>query len=387
MPDSIALTAVADDLTGASEIAGHACQTGLRALVTIADAPPISAEADLTILDTDTRLSPADAAARHIAQLASRLRGQRPLFKKIDSVLRGPVAAEAAAFAQAANYSRILLVPAIPMAGRIIHRGEYLVHGQPLCATLFRDDPHHPAKSAKVLELVGSTAQFQTRSSAPGEPLPPRSLTIGDAARIEDLDRWAESVAPDTLVGGSAAFFAAWLRRQSVQPRRDGANPVKAESLPISTLVLSGTTVAAQRALLRSSSRTAWGTVAELEPDASHSWVERVTDLLRSGGHAIAAIDGPVVDVPARAARLGAAFAAIALRATQQHLAEHLVIEGGATAAAVLRALNWTTLAAVQEWTPGVVTLCPLAAPDFRVTLKPGSYPWPPSFTCHLFGS
>jgi uncharacterized protein YgbK (DUF1537 family) len=55
----------------------------------------------------------------------------------------------------------------------------------------------------------------------------------------------------------------------------------------------------------------------------------------------------------------------------------HLLIAGGATAAAVLRGLGWSRLKVVRVWGPGVVTLQPLAAPGFAVTLKPGSYPWP----------
>lgn len=375
-----ALIAVADDLTGACEIAGRAHEAGLRARVALGREPAGTEEADLLVLDTETRLSPPTAAARYLARLGTVLKpGDRPLFKKIDSVLRGPVAAEATALAFAAHYRRILLVPANPAAGRMVRDGEYLVDGRPLSTTAFRNDPHHPIRSSRVIELVGAADGFLTRSSVPGEPLPPGSLTIGDATSPQDLDRWAEAIPSDTLTGGSAAFFAAWLRPQLPASARPPYGGLELPAGP--TLVLSGTTAPVQRDLIRSTPAIAWGTIDEIEHRAARPWMVRVEALLRAGRNAVAAVDGPVVPAPLRTARVRAALAAIALHAARHHLFRHLVIEGGATAAAVLRALNWTTLEAVREWAAGVVTLRPLDAPECRVTVKPGSYPWPGSFT------
>jgi uncharacterized protein YgbK (DUF1537 family) len=55
----------------------------------------------------------------------------------------------------------------------------------------------------------------------------------------------------------------------------------------------------------------------------------------------------------------------------------HLLITGGATAGAVLSELGWSGFEVSHVWGSGAVTLRPTAAPDFAVTLKPGSYPWP----------
>lgn len=72
-------------------------------------------------------------------------------------------------------------------------------------------------------------------------------------------------------------------------------------------------------------------------------------------------------------------FAALAQDLYRTRAFNHLLVAGGATSAAVLRALGWPTLEVVHVWGPGVVTLRPAAAPEFAVTLKPGSYPWPAS--------
>ena len=60
------------------------------------------------------------------------------------------------------------------------------------------------------------------------------------------------------------------------------------------------------------------------------------------------------------------------------HRPEHLIIEGGATAWAVLQTLGWTEFEIVQQISPGVVNM--KAANGTLVTLKPGSYSWGPLF-------
>jgi uncharacterized protein YgbK (DUF1537 family) len=70
-------------------------------------------------------------------------------------------------------------------------------------------------------------------------------------------------------------------------------------------------------------------------------------------------------------------FARLAWELRNAGAFRHLLIAGGATAASVLRALGWHRLEVVRFWGPGVVSLRPTAAPEFTITLKPGSYPWP----------
>jgi uncharacterized protein YgbK (DUF1537 family) len=61
----------------------------------------------------------------------------------------------------------------------------------------------------------------------------------------------------------------------------------------------------------------------------------------------------------------------------QRRAFHQLLVDGGATAAAVTRSLAWHQLATAEVWAPGVVSLQPLSAPDVMLTLKPGSYHWP----------
>ena len=53
----------------------------------------------------------------------------------------------------------------------------------------------------------------------------------------------------------------------------------------------------------------------------------------------------------------------------------HLCLEGGETAAAVLKQLGEESFTVKHEWEPGVVTLT--SERELLATVKPGSYPWP----------
>jgi len=68
--------------------------------------------------------------------------------------------------------------------------------------------------------------------------------------------------------------------------------------------------------------------------------------------------------------------AAIKTVATEVSLAQ-INAEGGATAAALVRALGWNRLRVVGELSPGVVTTSPAQNAAVDLTIKPGSYQWP----------
>jgi uncharacterized protein YgbK (DUF1537 family) len=79
-----------------------------------------------------------------------------------------------------------------------------------------------------------------------------------------------------------------------------------------------------------------------------------------------------------------AAFAALAAALHREQALEHLLVEGGATASAIVRRLGWAQLDVVHEWAQGVVSLRPPADNRVLLTMKPGSYPWPEALWKHL---
>src|SRR5262245_33879260 len=86
--------AIADDLTGAAEIAGIGWRYGLSADI-LERHEPVS-NAQLVVYDSDSRNCSRTEAQRRVRQIVERLPPSRPLwiYKKVDSVLRGNVVAE-----------------------------------------------------------------------------------------------------------------------------------------------------------------------------------------------------------------------------------------------------------------------------------------------------
>jgi hypothetical protein len=60
-----------------------------------------------------------------------------------------------------------------------------------------------------------------------------------------------------------------------------------------------------------------------------------------------------------------------------------ILIEGGETASAVARELDWTRLQVVCAIDPGITALRPAGVDGLTVLVKPGSYPWPAAL-CRL---
>lgn len=127
---------LADDLSGAADCGIAFTRSGGSAVVILSaeDAPATRVEADVLALDADSRHLPPDAAAATNARLARRYFTDDLLFyKKIDSTLRGNIAAELAALTPLAGLA--IVAPAFPATGRVTRDGRIYVHGVPLEAT------------------------------------------------------------------------------------------------------------------------------------------------------------------------------------------------------------------------------------------------------------
>jgi len=93
------ITVIADDLTGAAELAGIGLTYGLSVeLVMQADleSAELAATADLLVIATDARSVPEPIAVQEMTIATAAAWSLKPdlLYKKVDSVLRGYVLAE-----------------------------------------------------------------------------------------------------------------------------------------------------------------------------------------------------------------------------------------------------------------------------------------------------
>lgn len=119
---SASVLALADDLSGAAETAAVLMSHAGSALIALSG-PPYPAQAPVLVADLDSRHHP---QTFDLVREALRHAGRRRVFVKIDSLLRGNIAATVAACLDTAP---VVLAPSLPSAGRTVTGGVPYVRG------------------------------------------------------------------------------------------------------------------------------------------------------------------------------------------------------------------------------------------------------------------
>jgi uncharacterized protein YgbK (DUF1537 family) len=370
---------LADDLSGAAELAALAASAGLSSEVQTAFDP--STDADVVAVDTDSRAVDETEAVARVRQTAAQVVSAGPdwIYKKTDSVLRGHVAAECEAVAAVAGKSRILLVPANPARRRTLREGVYRVDGVPLDQGPFADDPQWPARNAGILRLLAG-ASCAVHSLREHEPARPDGLNVPDIWQPSQLRQRAGEMNDQTLAAGAAEFFQALLpperKRPPLTPVPDALSPL--------TLIVCGSHAAWAGSRLRECQQRAIPIVpmprrlfAEDHSDREiDAWAVELEDAMAINGSAMIAVGGEKIAGLAPGV-LERRLAEAVRRVLQRVVVGHLLLEGGATAAAVLHRCEWHRLRVGPEVAPGLAWLDVIGAPAPRLLVKPGSYAWP----------
>lgn len=196
---------VADDRTGA-------LGTGSRFAARGYDARVGDEDAAVTVTDTDSRHASA-AVARERTREAVREHPGATVYLKVDSTLRGHVAAATRAAREAAGADIAVAAPAYPEQGRTTAGGTHLLDGTPVTQTTAGTDPDAPVPTADVRERFDADAHLPldvvaggadaVRAALDGE----RGVVTCDATRREHLDAVARGAAAlDACYAGSAGL-------------------------------------------------------------------------------------------------------------------------------------------------------------------------------------
>lgn len=222
---------IADDLTGAGDTGVQFAHAGLRtrALLGEWDAAAVGG-VDVVVLNTESRaLGPAEAY-QVVERTAVRLReaGVVPIYKKIDSTMRGNVGAEVEAVMDVFGLKLAVICPAFPANRRLVAGGYLLVDGQPVARTAIGRDPVAPVKMSSIPALlaaqcrrpvrhVGLDTLDQGREALRQALEPPAegALAVVDAASEADLAAMVEALfdEPGVLFVGSAGLAAPLAER------------------------------------------------------------------------------------------------------------------------------------------------------------------------------
>ena len=398
------LGAIADDVTGGTDLASVLRRGGLTVVQTL-DTLAIPRGADAVVVSQKIRTAPAAVARASAGAAADALRsaGAAQIYFKYCSTFDstdagniGPVIDELLA---RLGETFTIACPAYPALSRTVYAGHLFVGQQLLSDSSMRHHPLTPMTDANLVRVLGrqtpvrvglvDLATIEAGPSAVASRFAELAgtaygVSIVDAVFDRHLDVIAEAGAGMRLVTGGAALGGA-LARANREPRRPGENertmPVRA---PIA--MLSGSCSAATLAQIE---RVAGVLPArEIDPmkiaenpgELPHL-IEWATDQVAAGSVLLYSSGGPG-KVQAVQQRLGHGPAAALVEKTFGSLAVALagrgvrtfVVAGGETSGAVLEALNIRMLTFGDELDPGVPWTSSLEPDGFVFALKSGNF-------------
>ena len=377
------IAVIADDLTGAAELAG----IGLRYTKNIKVVTEAigNDKADMLVVSTDSRSMESIAAAEKNAGVTAAIAALQPqlIYKKTDSALRGHVAEEIKAHLNVLHLKKALLVPANPALGRKIINGTYYLHGQPIHLTGFSKDPEFPVCTSLVRDMLpGDAGNVYVLNHT--QPLPESGIVIGEVASGEDLDAWAKKRTADVFPAGGSGFFTAILNSLAIVDKEKEVSGLVNGKPP--SLFVCGSAYAGSVELV-SRVKENGGPVVYIPADmlltgnkTGSSYLtsrDEVVHHLRNYGKAIIAIDPDSIkhnNSDAKTLRENTAVFVEDL--FDKVMISELFIEGGSTATAIIKKLGFETFYPVQEITAGVVRMRVEGSASLHMTIKPGSYEW-----------
>jgi len=237
---SIVLGCIADDYTGASDLANTLSKNGLRTVQTIGIPDDLGALPDVDAVVVSLKIRSVPAAEAVAAALAADrwLRGQgaRHVMYKIcstfDSTDAGNIGPVTDALREQAGGGIVLVTPAFPETGRTMHFGYLFVGSQLLSESPLKDHPLNPMHDPNLVRVLA-------RQSAAPVGLVDLATVAGGPEKI------AARLAELSAAGVRAAIIDAIFAKDLV------AIGEVAASMPVSTGA-SGLGLGLARAMVRS---------------------------------------------------------------------------------------------------------------------------------------
>lgn len=413
---SLRLGSVADDYTGASDLASTLSNEGLRVVQTIGLPPADLAlpEVDAVVVALKSRsIAAAEAVARSLeAESWLRARGAGHVLFKVCSTFDstdagniGPVTDALAARAGAVP----LVCPAFPRNARTVFKGHLFVGDQRLDESPLRNHPLNPMRdsslvrtlrrqSARPVGLVpletveaGVEAVLDRAAALAAEGM---GSFIADAVLDRHLDVLGRAALAQPVSTGASGLGLGLAHALGARPAvpsgagsRNAPPPgtlILAGSCSAATLEQIGRAEAAGVPVLRLDVEAAMDDGGDVAAQAC-TWARERLRL----GPALVAVSRPPGEVAALQERFGAA-ASERLEALVADVAEELagaglrrlIVAGGETSGAVVDRLGLQAFTLGQEIAPGVPLLAAIGArhPGLSLALKSGNFGGPDFF-------
>ncbi len=406
------LGCVADDLTGATDLALTLTREGLRTVQVngVPEATLPVDDVDAVVVALKSRTIAAEAAVAQSLSAAARLRAlgaRRLMFKycsTFDSTDRGNIGPVAQALLGFAGGGFTVFCPAFPRAGRSVYAGYLFVNGVPIDESPMKDHPLTPMRDANLLRVlqrqtglpVGAVSYADVDAGPEAvaaafarETAAGRRALVLDAISDAHLRTLGAAIADLPLVTGGSGIAiglpAAYLARGLVSALTPP--PATIAAPPGRAAILAGSCSAATRGQV---ARAIAAGVPALRIDPLAIADGTVTAATVLGFLEAAPGEGPALvyssaepaAVKAAQERLGVEAAGHGVEALLAEVAAalpargygRLIVAGGETAGAVVGALGAGTLRIGPEIDPGVPWTESLTGPRLALALKSGNF-------------
>lgn len=367
---SIRQIIIADDLTGALDGAaawGPYCRTR----VFLDSDAGSTAGTEVVAIDTNTRHRAPEEAAAVVAKEtanARQLSSSAARYKKIDSILRGNTAVEIAAafhaFSSEVLNASAMIAPAFPEMGRTVFGGVVRVDHQPL--------PDRAGNLSEQLRAAGLRVALidlavVRRGGADIRRVYETYLAQGAEAIVIDAETGADLSSIDEAYAGlkkpTLLVGSAGLLRVAAQRAISNASPTNCQTKPVSghSVIVVGSYSEQARAQCASLRASGVASVMLSPPFTEDRQQAAACDLTRhlTDSDALLCPNPKIVVEPDRAAAITTALAATIRRVLATRCPSTkptaLILSGGETARAVLKAAGVDSLDVSGEIEPGVV--------------------------------
>jgi uncharacterized protein YgbK (DUF1537 family) len=357
----------ADDLTGACDTGAPFAARGLETLVVVHDGddpPPLpSAGPAVLVIDTESRQGRMEDARDRARWTGSTLKAgsARLVYKKLDSTLRGFVAAEIDGMLDGAGLEMAILSPTFPFQHRVVVDGCLLVDGRSADETPIALDPAFPRTGGSVLGLLAADGM------RPVAALPLATVRRGREAVAARLERFAaiggRVLAADAETAGDLAILAEAGRDRSLLLA--GSAGLATALARRETCIATGRPARPRRPLL---------VVAGSAHPATLAQVSRVGQ--RDGLTVLTPPDDVRSNEPARRREMASRLAGDARNWMDRNRPGALFLTGGETAIAVLDALGAAGVQLTGQLEPGLALGALTAGPfdGLAVVTKAGGF-------------
>jgi uncharacterized protein YgbK (DUF1537 family) len=409
------LGCIADDFTGATDLANNLVRAGMRTVQTIGvPAAPLADDVDAVVVALKTRtISAVDAVRQSLAALdwLNGCGAEQFYFKycsTFDSTPAGNIGPVTEALMDALGCKFTIACPAFPVNGRTVFKGHLFVGDGLLSESGMRDHPLTPMRDSNLVRVLQAQTKRKVglipydivergesaiRARIAELEMAGVRIAIVDAVTDDDLIKLGPALSDMPLV--TAGSGVAIGLPQNFAGRLDNASQAAAlPKRPGFRAVLSGSCSLATNAQVAHFMRTG-GAAYPLDALKLAAGESTVRDAI---GWAVPRLSaGPVLiystaetaQVAAIQQRLGVAEAGALIEQALASVARllvdagvtQLVVAGGETSGAVVQALGANVLRIGPQIDPGVPWTAIEGGPPILLALKSGNFGIPDFFT------